>query len=597
MSSSQPSSSEQKFNYPYSPTNAQYQLTNVHFPSSIGHNFQLNTNSFNQHILSQSLPNYSLTQMHQHHHFMNNFKNQYYSKQNLDFETSCEDFDDEQNQQPDEAENKNDDNGFQTKLNSQLILSSSQEQKTPSKIRKRSANQAYEYLTSLADSKTFQTWLSNNETDFTWVHKRNSMTNAGKKYYYICNYRIKKGYHRCPAVIYALFPNNNDSTVMVYSCGEHEHKRILFNDCPKQIEANSIKKNSGNKSKTASHYQPSNRSCSSSSSSTPPTAINADSSGGSQILTENYAIKSEHDEENENTCLNDIECDEQNNSNRMKSSNDNENIDDMEDIIDDDENLNQDINNNEPFINHNTNRDDTNYEKSDDFNYLNCKSLPSGQHHKQSNNVSSYLNPLRQLNINKQFQEFSLISNSNKSLMNSNYLLARALSAQQHNQNLGNTISQISSKQTNHRKRALSSLNERFECDEDLFNSSVQSIQNHFNSNYHQINHHLQHHHHRNSQHTNLASNIVAQQQALVNHLTSNRLGLNNSYIQGNKSFLSNQISSILPSQVNTSNNNQNQSSNINVKNSSIKINHHQNVNSNRDSPICTINLSNSYIP
>lgn len=93
------------------------------------------------------------------------------------------------------------------------------------KIRKRSANQAYEYLTSMPDSKTFQEWLLNNETDFTWVHKRNSMTNAGKKYYYICNYRIKKGYVRCPAVIYALFPNSNDQTVMVYSCGDHEHKR------------------------------------------------------------------------------------------------------------------------------------------------------------------------------------------------------------------------------------------------------------------------------------------------------------------------------------------------------------------------------------
>ncbi len=94
------------------------------------------------------------------------------------------------------------------------------------KVRKRSANQAYEYLTSMPDSKTFQEWLLSNETDFTWVHKRNSMTNAGKKYYYICNYRIKKGYVRCPAVIYALFPNNNDQTVMVYWCGEHEHKRV-----------------------------------------------------------------------------------------------------------------------------------------------------------------------------------------------------------------------------------------------------------------------------------------------------------------------------------------------------------------------------------
>ena len=77
----------------------------------------------------------------------------------------------------------------------------------------------------MSDSKTFQEWLLNNETDFTWVHKRNSMTNAGKKYYYICNYRIKKGYIRCPAVIYALFPNSNDQTVMVYSCGDHEHRR------------------------------------------------------------------------------------------------------------------------------------------------------------------------------------------------------------------------------------------------------------------------------------------------------------------------------------------------------------------------------------
>ena len=94
------------------------------------------------------------------------------------------------------------------------------------KVRKRSANQAYEYLTSMPDSKHFQEWLLSNETDFTWVHKRNSMTNAGKKYYYICNYRIKKGYIRCPAVIYALFPNNNDQTVMVYSCGDHEHKRV-----------------------------------------------------------------------------------------------------------------------------------------------------------------------------------------------------------------------------------------------------------------------------------------------------------------------------------------------------------------------------------
>ena len=97
---------------------------------------------------------------------------------------------------------------------------------TDAKVRKRSANQAYEYLISLPDSKTFQDWLSTNETDFTWVHKRNSMTNAGKKNYYICNYRIKKGYTRCPAVIYALFPNSNDTTVMVYSCGDHEHSRL-----------------------------------------------------------------------------------------------------------------------------------------------------------------------------------------------------------------------------------------------------------------------------------------------------------------------------------------------------------------------------------
>ena len=106
------------------------------------------------------------------------------------------------------------------------LLNAGSSSSADTKVRKRSANQAYEYLISLPDSKTFQDWLSTNETDFTWVHKRNSMTNAGKKYYYICNYRIKKGYTRCPAVIYALFPNTNDTTVMVYSCGDHEHSRL-----------------------------------------------------------------------------------------------------------------------------------------------------------------------------------------------------------------------------------------------------------------------------------------------------------------------------------------------------------------------------------
>lgn len=101
------------------------------------------------------------------------------------------------------------------------------------KVRKRSANQAYEYLTSLPDSHAFQEWITQNETDFTWVHKRNSMTNIGKKFYYICNYRIKKGFHKCPAVIYALFPstittvtNAGQNMVMVYSCGEHDHRRL-----------------------------------------------------------------------------------------------------------------------------------------------------------------------------------------------------------------------------------------------------------------------------------------------------------------------------------------------------------------------------------
>ena len=100
------------------------------------------------------------------------------------------------------------------------------------KVRKRSANQAYEYLTSLPNSASFQQWITRNETDFTWVHKRNSMTNIGKKFYYICNFRIKKGYFKCPAVIYALFPVNGQSItggcsgmVMVYGCGEHEHRR------------------------------------------------------------------------------------------------------------------------------------------------------------------------------------------------------------------------------------------------------------------------------------------------------------------------------------------------------------------------------------
>lgn len=101
------------------------------------------------------------------------------------------------------------------------------------KVRKRSANQAYQYLTSLPDSTTFQQWITRNETDFTWVHKRNSMTNIGKKFYYICNYRIKKGYYKCPAVIYALFPTNGQAInggchgmVMVYACGQHDHRRL-----------------------------------------------------------------------------------------------------------------------------------------------------------------------------------------------------------------------------------------------------------------------------------------------------------------------------------------------------------------------------------
>jgi hypothetical protein len=134
----------------------------------------------------------------------------------------------QQQQQQNQQQNQQQLQGLQatTNNNPQKTLDSN-------KVRKRSANQAYEYLTSMPDSKTFQEWLLNNETDFTWVHKRNSMTNAGKKYYYICNYRIKKGYVRCPAVIYALFPNSNDQTVMVYSCGEHEHMRApdYINSC------------------------------------------------------------------------------------------------------------------------------------------------------------------------------------------------------------------------------------------------------------------------------------------------------------------------------------------------------------------------------
>lgn len=59
-----------------------------------------------------------------------------------------------------------------------------------------------------------------------------------KKYYYICNYRIKKGYIRCPAVIYALFPNSNDQTVMVYSCGDHEHRRANGVSCESSPSGN-----------------------------------------------------------------------------------------------------------------------------------------------------------------------------------------------------------------------------------------------------------------------------------------------------------------------------------------------------------------------
>ncbi|RNA41394.1 hypothetical protein BpHYR1_053030 [Brachionus plicatilis] len=610
MSSSQSSSSEQKINYSFSPTSGQYQLANVHFPSAISHNYQLNVNPLNQHQLPPNLQNYSLSQMHhQHQQYLSSLKNHYYSKQSLDFEASCEDYDDEQNQHIEESENKNDDSGFQTNLSNQIILSS-QEQKTPNKIRKRSANQAYEYLTSLADSKTFQTWLSNNETDFTWVHKRNSMTNAGKKYYYICNYRIKKGYHRCPAVIYALFPNNNDSTVMVYSCGEHEHKRISFNDNAKPTSATELKPSSqkvqANKSKpTSQSYQSSNGSYSSSSASTPPSIQNI--LNNSQILAENYTQKIEHDDENENACLNDTECDDHNDSCRIKSNNtDNENYEDMDDIIDDDENINQDMNNNEPLTSQSKNADEACEKSPDHSKYLNSKSLSLGYlHSTPQSNTSPYLNPLRQLNLNKQFQEFNLINNSNKSLINSNYLLAKALSAQQHNQNLGNSFNQISTKQMNQRKRPLSSLTERIDCDEEFFSPSVQSIQNHFNSNCHQMNNHLsmypqhnhqhhqqhqqhqqhqhhqhhqhhphhQHHQHHRNQQTHMASNLVASQQALVNHLTSNRLSLNNNFIQANKSLISNQISSLLPSQINAAINHQNQSTIVNNKNSATSTN------------------------
>lgn len=588
MSSSQSSSSEQKFNYSYSPASGQYQVTNVHFPSHIGHNIQLNVNSFSQNHLSSNLQNYSLAQMHQHHQFINNFRNQYYSKKNLEFDTNCEDYDDEQSQQLEELENKNDDSNLKTKLNNQLMISST-DHKTPNKIRKRSANQAYEYLTSLADSKTFQTWLSNNETDFTWVHKRNSMTNAGKKYYYICNYRIKKGYHRCPAVIYALFPNNNDSTVMVYSCGEHEHKRISLNDNSKHSETNSIRKIQGNKSKTV-QYQSLNGSYSSSSASTPPSVQNT--INNSQILSENYVPKNDHDDDN--TSLNEIDGDDQDNTNRIKLDIDNDNYDDIDELIEDDENLNQDINNNEPLTSQNKNFDGTN-EKSDHSKYINCKSVSlSNQNLKPQPNISSYLNPLRQLNINKQFQEFSLINSSNKSLINSNYLLAKALSAQQHNHSLG--LNQTPIKQQNQKKRTLSTLNERFECDEEFLNSSLQSIQNNFNSNCHQMNNisMYPHHHHYRYQTNHLTSNLMAQQQALVNHLSSNRLSLNPNYVQGNKSSISNQISSILPTQTIISH--QSQAPIINPKDSSTVFNQ-TSVNSNRNSPSCAVNLNHIYIP
>lgn len=82
---------------------------------------------------------------------------------------------------------------------------------------------------SFKSPKEFYFWISHSETNFNWVHKRNSFTSQGKKIYYMCNYRIKKGYEVCPAVLYALFPITGSSStcspVMVFSCGRHKHVR------------------------------------------------------------------------------------------------------------------------------------------------------------------------------------------------------------------------------------------------------------------------------------------------------------------------------------------------------------------------------------
>jgi hypothetical protein len=75
------------------------------------------------------------------------------------------------------------------------------------------------------------------------------MTNVGKKFYYICNYRIKKGFHKCPAVIYALFPSTSDALVMVYSCGIHDHRRLTGLPSPTTLQNQPMKRNEYNEIK------------------------------------------------------------------------------------------------------------------------------------------------------------------------------------------------------------------------------------------------------------------------------------------------------------------------------------------------------------
>lgn len=367
-----------------------------------------------------------------------------------------------------------------TSLNTQT--SPGQDSKlTINKIRKRSANQAYEYLTSLADSKTFQDWLSNNETDFTWVHKRNSMTNAGKKYYYICNYRIKKGYLRCPAVIYALFPNNNDATVMVYSCGDHEHRRlngaaVIPEANPSQQLATNRRNFSPNSSKQQVKILP-------------PQI---------QLIPDVPEIQQQKQRNMNQTIGNIIKSLSSNGSSSSSSSSSSSTppLADVEKTADQNDENNLIINDNSSCCNEDCAdigcceeikksqvQTPVVAEKSQ-----NIENSSNEQKHSISKSlVISDPNPLRQLNLNKQLQ----------SNVTTNYLLAQAIAAQ-HNLNM----SQMSGNKQpviNHKKRPLAALND--DC-------GVQD-----NNGY------------------NIGHSLTPQQHALLSHLSSNRFGNTNGYL------------------------------------------------------------------